>query len=68
MLVAGMGCDSKDNEISYEAGATATVVQIERFSGAQGLGIGVELDNGIFNMFDAADESPLYPFVPKDDE
>lgn len=64
MLVSGMGCDGKDNELSYEAGAIATVVQIERYSNVQGLGVGVELDIGIFNMFDGADEPPLYPFVP----
>jgi hypothetical protein len=64
MLTAGLGCDSEDNEAYYNVGDIATVVQIEHYSGPQGLGIGVELDNGIFNMFDAADEPPKYPFVP----
>jgi hypothetical protein len=64
MLVGGMGCDSDDNEICYEVGDVATIVQIERYASSQGLGIGVELDSGIFNMFDAADNLPQYPFDP----
>jgi len=64
MLVAGMGCDSEDNEIFYKAGDIATIVQIERYASAQGLGIGGQLDNGIFNMFDALDNPPRYPFDP----
>ena len=67
MLVGGMGCDGEDNELTYGAGAIATIVQIERYASVQGLGIGVELDNDIFNMFDAADEPPQYPFAPLDD-
>ena len=59
-----MGCDSEDNEIFYKAGDIATIVQIERYASAQGLGIGVQLDNGIFNMFDALDNPPQYPFDP----
>lgn len=64
MLVDGKGCDSEDNEISYKAGDMATIVQIERYASSQGLGIGVELDNGIFSMFDAMDNPPQYPFDP----
>jgi putative restriction endonuclease len=37
-----MGCDSADNEIHYKVGDIATIVQIERYTGPQGLGIGVE--------------------------
>lgn len=66
MLVDGMGCDAEDNERYYYVGDTATIVQLERYAGKQGLGVGVEFDNGIFNMFDAADEPPQYPFVPID--
>jgi hypothetical protein len=64
MLVNGKGSDGDDNEACYAAGDMATIVQIERYSGSQDLGIGVELENGIFNMFDAADDPPRYPFVP----
>jgi hypothetical protein len=63
----GKGCDQEDNEARYSAGEIATIVQIERYVSLQGLGIGVQLDNGIFNMFDASDDPPLYPFVPIDD-
>ena len=64
MLVDGQGCDNEDNEICYTIGDAATVVQIERYRGPQGLGVGVLLDNGIFNMFDEADDPPRYPFHP----
>ena len=64
MLVDGKGCDNDDNEATYKAGDIAIIVQIERYTGPQGLGIGVELTNGIFNMFDASDAPPQYPFEP----